>query len=283
MKFKSIFIVFNIVIAFSFLFFFLMPVFILGLNSFLLFFSKYWIALALFLMLLVGFNVYFILNWKFFRLLEKEDWYGLINHLENKIYNNRRISKRSIKILLNTYLCTSNSEGIKKLALFLKKQKPSLVSFFSLRFSIPYLVSDTPEESEFFFKRLLEDEKLKHRDWITWNYGIILMQEKKRDEAVTTFSSLLFPKVDSIIYLLALYMLNSLCSEDNKRLKNTIDLAKEEFTKDHTLQELTEKIEKNKNNIQVLSLRSTIMEALKWIFPDAWKYSPGESPSVKQN
>lgn len=266
MKFKSIFIVFNIVIAFSFLFFFLMPVFILGMDSFLRFFSTYWIALVLFLLLLIVFNVYFIMNWKFFRLLENEDWYGLINFLENRIYNRRIISKRSIKILLNTYLCTSNSEGIRKLALFLRKQKPYLVSLFSLRFSIPYLISDAPEESELFFKHLLQDEKLKHRDWITWNYGIILMQQKKREEATTNFSSLLFPNVDAVIYLLALYMLNSLCS-DNKRLKNTLDLAKEEYAKAHSLKELTEKIEKDKNNIQILSLRSTIQEAFKWMFP----------------
>ncbi|MBN2533144.1 MAG: hypothetical protein JXB88_09645 [Spirochaetales bacterium] len=280
MKFKSIFIVFNIVIAFSFLFFFLMPVFIFGLDNLFLVFSKYWIALSLFLVLLIVFNVYFIINWKFFRLLENEDWYGLINYLENRIYHRRIISKRSIKILLNTYLCTSNSEGIKKLAGFLKKQKPFLVSFYSLRFSIPYLIADTPEESELFFKYLLQDQKLKHRDWITWDYGIILMQQKKRDEAITTFSSLLFPNVDAIIYLLALYMLNSLCN-DNKRLKNTLDLAKEEYGKNHTRNELTERIEKNKNNIQILSLRSTILEAFKWMFPETDK-NPGEKKIALQ-
>jgi len=272
MKFKSIFIVFNIVIVLSFLFFFLMPVFIIGMDHFLDFFSvftNYWIfiALGLFLILLIVFNTYFILNWRFFRLLEKEDWYGLVGYLENKIYNNKMFSKRSIRILLNTYLCTSNTEGIKKLALFLKKHKPDYISYFSLQFSIPYLIAGTPEESELFFKQLLEDTKLKHRDWIIWNHGIILMQQKKKDEAVNVFSLLLLPDVDNLVSLLALFMLNSLCY-DNKQLKNKIDTLKSEYRRSNTMKELIEKIDRNKSNIQVLSLRSTITDALHWMYPE---------------
>ncbi|MBN2440867.1 MAG: hypothetical protein JXJ04_05960 [Spirochaetales bacterium] len=271
MKFKSIFIVFNIVIAFSFLFFFLMPIVILGLDHFLQFASNYWVAFLLFIILLIIFNTYFIINWKFFRLLENEDWYGLITYLENKIYTQNRISKKSVKILINTYLCTSNTEGIKKLALFLKRRKPRFISEFSIQFSIPYLLADSPEESEAFFKKLLEDKNLQHKDWIRWDYGLILMQQKKKAEAITAFSSLLFPDVDAIIFLLALYMLNSLCY-DNPRLTNTIDLAKKEFMEQHSLDQLIEKIEKDKNNIQIISLRSSIQEAFKWVYPEAKEF-----------
>ena len=68
MKFKSIFIVFNIVIALSFLFFFLMPVFILGLDHFLIFITNYWVALLLFLILLI-----FLLIEKFHKCLHNTD------------------------------------------------------------------------------------------------------------------------------------------------------------------------------------------------------------------
>ena len=45
-------------------------------------------------------------------------------------------------------------------------------------------------------------------------------------------------------------------------------ISKEEYRKTHTLKQLEEKIEKNKGNIQILSLRTTIIEAFKWMFPD---------------
>ena len=86
MKFKTIYILFNAVILLSFGFIFLMPLLLLGSDYFSLFVSKNWIAGALFLLTLIIINGYFLWNWKLFHLLETEDWRGLINLLENRVY-----------------------------------------------------------------------------------------------------------------------------------------------------------------------------------------------------
>ena len=82
MKFKTIFIIFNVVIVFSFLFIFFMPLFLLGGDYFVDFFFNNWFIGILFVITLFIFNFYFLQNWQLFRLLENEDWNKLIEFLE---------------------------------------------------------------------------------------------------------------------------------------------------------------------------------------------------------
>ena len=132
MRFKTIFIIFNIVIIISFLFIFFMPLLLLGVGQFDDFLAKNWISGVLFVLALGGFNAYFIRNWRLFELLEKEDWQSLIAYLEEAIYDKRRINRRHTKILINSYLVTSNTDAILKLGAFLSEQKPEIVPSFAI-------------------------------------------------------------------------------------------------------------------------------------------------------
>ncbi len=69
MKFKTIFILFNAVIIFSFLIIYFMPLMMLGWEYATVFWSKNWFLPLLFAGVLALLNTYFISNWKLFSLL----------------------------------------------------------------------------------------------------------------------------------------------------------------------------------------------------------------------
>jgi tetratricopeptide (TPR) repeat protein len=277
MKFKTIFIIFNVIIVISFLFFFTMPFFIYGIDQFFISLSKTWIALAIFIGILGLFNAYFVINWNFFHLLEKEDWYGLIKHMEHRIYTKRSINRYNVKFLINFYICTSNIEGIKKLKDFLKFHKPTLIGYFAIQFGIPYLLAQKFDESKLFFEKLLSQPNIRGRDWIRWNYAISLMQLNEHENAKSEFLSLLSFKNDHIVYLLSLYMLNSLKEADGS-IKKIIEKGTIDFKHHYSKDNWTKRVESNKSNIEVVSIRSIIHEASDWIF--SGKNSTGMKPSI---
>ena len=262
MKFKIIFIIFNIIIIVSFIFFFSLPLFILGVTQFATFISKYWFLLSLFILTLFVFNLYFITNWKFFYILEKEDWYSLVTYLETKIYKQKKISMFHIKILLNSYLCTLNYENIKRLENYLKNRKPKVINKFPIQFGMPYLLTDNYQDAEEFFSNLISQNKIEHSDWIHWNYGISLMKQQKFEEAKKIFLSILTPENDIIVYLLALYMLSKIPNTD----PSIIEEMKNDFSKKYSNDKIIERVEKQQNNIQIASMQDIIEKASNWLY-----------------
>ena len=69
MKFRTIFILFNVVIIVSFLFVFLLPLFLLGPESSLGFWKGNWYLALFFLALIAGLNAFFIVNRQTFVLV----------------------------------------------------------------------------------------------------------------------------------------------------------------------------------------------------------------------
>ena len=268
MRFKTIFIIFNIVIIISFLFIFFMPLLLLGVGQFDDFLAKNWISGVLFVLALGGFNAYFIRNWRLFELLEKEDWQSLIAYLEEAIYDKRRINRRHTKILINSYLVTSNTDAILKLGAFLSEQKPEIVPSFAIPLGIPYLLSTNASESERFFGKLLATMKLKDRDWIRWDYAFSLLQGKEIDVAKARFTELVREANDPMLVLLSLYMLKSLAGQDEE-LQELIHSKAEDFRAHNSPDAWKKKVEKAKDNMQVLVLSRIISEAGDWVFESA--------------
>ena len=102
MKFKTIFFLFNGIILFSFLFIALMPLFVLGGEYTRIFWGENWFLALLFLIFISVLDAYFMMNWKMFSYLKKEDWPGLTAYLEKEIYEKQRLSARNIKMMINT-------------------------------------------------------------------------------------------------------------------------------------------------------------------------------------
>jgi len=265
MRFKTIFIIFNIVIVFSFLFIFFMPLILLGGEHFSGFFRQNWFIVALFIATLAVFNTYFLRNWGLFHLLEREDWAALIDYLEDRIYQKGQLRKSSVKILLNAYLVTSRTSEIGRLRSYVSERKPSLVGEFAIQFGIPYLIENRPEESERYFGKLLAESRIKERNWVRWNHAFSLMQLKQFDAAKQEFLTLIDTTRNPLVQLLSIYMMNSFPNvqgEEKTLVEEKIAALKGRYSQ----QEMSDRVEKAKGNVQVLIFSKVIKDAMDWIY-----------------
>jgi hypothetical protein len=267
MKFKTIYILFNAVILLSFGFIFLMPLLLLGSDYFALFVSKNWIAGALFLLTLITINGYFLWNWKLFRLLESEDWRGLIHLLEQRVFQKGRCRKATIKMLINAYVVTSGVDKISALESYLREKKPALLRTYALQFGIPYLLKmkDEPKAAESYFGRAAERADAPHRDWLRWSYASSLLLERQFDAAKVTLLELLDSKLDPVLELLALHGLSFFTGVD-PHLAERVETERRRLARRFTPQQWDKRIESNSRHIQIVLFNGIIRDAKRWLF-----------------
>jgi hypothetical protein len=290
MKFKTIYILFNAVILLSFGFIFLMPLLLLGSDYFALFVSKNWIAGALFLLTLIIINGYFLWNWKLFRLLESEDWRGLIRLLEQRVFQKGRCHKSTIKMLINAYVVTSSVDKISALESYLREKKPALLRTYALQFGIPYLLKmkDEPKAAESYFGRAAERADAPHRDWLRWSYASSLLLERQFDAAKVTLLELLDSKLDPVLELLALHGLSFFTGVD-PQLAERVQNERRRLARRFTSEQWDKRIEANSRHIQIVLFNGIIRDAKRWLFeqsaslagePEAQAEQPAEGPAA---
>jgi hypothetical protein len=183
MKFKTIFIVFNIVIVLSFLFIFFLPLALLGVEYSQAFWERNWPLAVVFVVIIGAMNAFFAGNWRLFSLLEKEDWPSLITYLEDRVYTKGRIRGQYIKLLVNTYMVSSNVSGIEKLEAHVGEKKPALLEKNALLFGVPHVLRNDGADMEAYFGRYLHSRKSESAEWIDWNFSFALLLERKLDDA----------------------------------------------------------------------------------------------------
>jgi len=264
MKLKAIFVILNVVLGVAFLVIFLTPVFMLGGDWSSLFWSRNWPIALVFLLALGAVDVYFLLNWSLFDGLEKEDWTRVAGFLEKRIYHHGWVSPMRVRLLLNTYLVTSNTESILALETFLRGRKPRLINQFSLQFGIPYLLAKDPKEPEAFFRGLLAG-KVAERDWMRWNHAFSLLQMKSPAEARPELTSLAQSGRDPVLQLLSIYLLDVVSRDDPAQEQEVLSLRTS--LRDRVTQpELMKAIEKAGNNMEVIVLSRMLREAVDWLY-----------------
>jgi hypothetical protein len=268
MRFKTIYILFNAVIVLSFAFIFLMPLVMLGRDYFSVFVSRNWIAGGLFVATLLFINVYFLYNWRLFRLLEKEDWKGLTEYLENRVYRRNALRRGYIRMLLNAYLVTSNLDKITALEEHLGAKRSRLLKEFALQFGIPHLLKNNPQEAEVYFGRFLEERGVRHREWLRWNYGFSLLQQRQLPAARQTLLQLLERKPEPVLRLLTLYLLSSF-SGSEPELEKRVEKERQVLAARYTAQQWDRKVEASGRHIQMILLSPIIHEARQWLLPDS--------------
>jgi hypothetical protein len=267
MKFKTIYILFNAVILLSFGFIFLMPLLLLGGDYFSLFVSKNWIAGALFLLTLIIINGYFLWNWKLFRLLETEDWRGLIHLLEHRVFQKGGCRKGTIKMLINAYMVTSSVEKISALESHLREKKPALLRTYALQFGIPYLLKmrDQPKAAETYFGRAAERADAPHRDWLRWSYASSLLLQRQFDAAKATLLELLDTKLDPVMELLTVHGLSFFMGGDPK-LAERVQGERRRLAQRFAPEQWDRRIESNSRHIQIFLFNGIIRDAKRWLF-----------------
>jgi len=277
MKMKAIFIVLNIVLVVAFLVIFLTPLLLLGRDWFSLFWSRNWPIAIVFILTLGGVDAYFLLNWRLFRGLEREDWAGVAGFLEQRIFRKGRVFQAHVRLLLNTYLVTSNTEGILALEAYLTEKKPSAIRRFSLQFGIPHLLAKDPKDPESFFRGLLNSPRLSDRDWVKWNHAFSLLQMKETGEARKELAALADTVSDEVLLLLTLYLLDVLAKDDSA-LESKVSSLRDALRRRHTLATFQKTIEKSGGNMQVVVLSRLLQDATSWLFAGSPAAVPQPSP-----
>ncbi len=265
MKFRVVFIVFNVIILFSFLFIFLMPLAMLGWEYTRLFWSRNWYLAVLFLLVISSLNVYFIMNWQLFHYLEREDWPGLVTFLEERIYGRKQIRSQYVRILINTYLVRSDLESVRKLEQFLRRQRPRLVARFAIPLGIPHLLANDPQAMLGYFGPLRSETRGRERHWVRWNHAFSLMLLQKGDEAKRELLDLSGEVRDPVLRLLTFYLMDAF-SDTDRDLTELLRREREAFRKRFPRAGWERTVERSKGNIQVIVLSKLIEEATGWAY-----------------
>ncbi len=265
MKLKAIFALFNGVLVASFLIIFLMPRILLGADYFSLFWSKNWIIAVVFVATLAALNAYFISHWGLFRHLEREDWPALISYLEDRILGKGRARSLSVRMILNAYLITSNTEGIRALEAFLREKKPAMIGKFSLQFGIPYLLMKEPAVSEAFFSSLLTSRGLTSRDWVRWNHAFSILQLNKPLDAKNELVEILASAHDPVLRLLCLYLLDVFGRQDPSVAEKVAE-GRARLQRELSSKQMRDRIEKSGENMEIVILSKIVNDAREWLY-----------------
>ena len=265
MKMKAIFLLLNAVLAVAFLVIFLTPLFLVGGDWFQVFWTRNWPIAVIFVVTLCAVDAYFLFNWRLFSGLEKENWGEVAGFLEQRIFQRGWITSPRVRLLLNTYLVTSNTQGILALETYLAEKKPVLIPRFSLPFGIPHLLSSDPADAEAWFRGMLGRPWLAERDWVSWNHAFSLLQTRKGDEARAELARLVDRVSDPVLLLLTMYLLDVL-TRDDATLESQVAAKRDHLRAQHTPESIRKAIEKSSANIQVVVLSRLLRDASQWLF-----------------
>jgi len=261
MKFKSIFFLFNIVVIFSFSLIFLLPLILLSGSYSSVFWLDNWYLAFIFFLLIVSLDSYFILNWKLFIFLEKEDWNNLTQYLEEKIYVKGQFRKQYIKLMINTSLAVSNLDKIDRLAKEIRDRKPGLLPRYALLLGIPLFLRDNSEEALIHYGKYKDNKDTNNINWVKWVYAFTLIRENQHAMAQEVLLEICNNKIDDILLLLTLYSLDSIsCNSDI--LNNSLIEHKTKYSDEQKWISYMDSM--RGKNIFILLLTGIMEEARKW-------------------
>lgn len=268
MKFKVIFILFNIVVVFSFLIVTMMPFVMLGAEYSRVFFKDSWYFFLVFVLTIGSIDAYFLINWKLFTLLENENWDGLISYLENRIYIKKNLNGYLIRILANTYLIKSNIDGISKLEEFIRREKPGLLKKMVLSMCVPHLIGGDAEKMEVFFGEFAEEKGVYKADWVQFLYSFSLLINNKREEASNLLLALCNRKVSPILQLLIIYALNPFTEKGEADGEACVELRRKELLFKYPRSGMERELEHVDDNVVALVLNKFSKEAIQWLYKE---------------
>ncbi len=271
MKFRTIYILFNVVVLISFLFVFFMPFFLLGPGNSLEFWKGNWYLALVFLAVLAALNVFFIINWKVFVLVEREDWSGLSAHLVDLIFTKKRFTGRHVALLVNAYLLQSDVKGIGLLEAELLARRPALLRKNALLFGVTRLLQNKSAEAEAFFLPYLGARDADNREWLRFDYAFSLVLQRRFGDASPYLKEGLSSK-DAVLALLSAYLLGSLVAtaapqpDEAAALVAQADACRASLRKRFPPHRWTREVERAKAEIHIVILSKLIDDAGTWLF-----------------
>ncbi len=267
MKFKIIFILFNIVVMFSFLIVTIMPFVMLGAEYSMVFFKESWYFFIIFLFAIGAIDTYFFVNWRLFSFLEEENWDGLIAYLNDRIYNGKKLYGHYVKILANTLLLKSDIDGIDRLEKLIRKEKPEMLKRMVLSFSVPSLVKGDAEKMEEYFGKFAGVKGVKKADWVLFLYAFSLLLNGKKEKAADSLLELCRGKSVPILKLLTVYSLSPV-AEEGKEEFSCIEKTKTELLSKFPKEKMESELEHVNDNVIALVLNKFSKDAIAWLYKE---------------
>lgn len=210
MRFKSIFWLFNIVVILALILVSAASFFMLETNSAALFWRNMWLLLLMFVLMIAALDFYFILNWKLFTYLEREDWPALLAWLEERLYLKGKLNRPYSNLLINTALSVSNLDAVKKLETEIRQRKPELIKSLGVSLGIPVLLEQNWSAIGDYFGPLADNPRTHRRDWAQWCRALA-SGDKGIDELLELLSG-----QDISIQLLSLQVLEQMAGQLNE-------------------------------------------------------------------
>ncbi|GHV52165.1 hypothetical protein AGMMS49579_08990 [Spirochaetia bacterium] len=217
MKFKFIFIIFNLIIVLFLSAICLIPLFAPGQN----FAPDFWRSLRPMALIIAGIliipDIFYFSNHRLFILLEREDYPALIGYLEMRILRRGHYWPPLVRLLANTYLLMADSEAVTNLESRAAIVKPALLESNALVFGVARILGgDIAGAVRFFAARLEAGQAdggryLNSRNllWIRWYYGFSLLLDRQFTPAAEQFKPLAEEFPDVLIAGLSAYFLGT--------------------------------------------------------------------------
>jgi hypothetical protein len=270
MKFKALFVTFNIVLFLSFLIIFLLPFFILDSTFMLDFWGKNWYFGIVFLVILGVVNVMFLTHWKLLVFLENEDWPGLAQYLETSIFEKKRIVSRDVRLLSDSLLLLGDFATLRKLEKFLRASRPSLLPALAARFAAANVLSaDYPAVHE--LSASLSALKPHKREWLSFYDAFARHLEKNPDAAAEGMIPLAVSASEPLVAALSGYLCGTVLSgrksSKSDELSSAARSAKERITRKFTEKKWGQYVDESKSDMQVVVVGKLLNETGSWLYP----------------
>jgi hypothetical protein len=270
LKFKSIFIIFNISIVFFLLASGLLPLLILGSGFSGGFFAAAWPLFLILISALAGLNVFYFSRRRLYYLLEREDWPALQEYLEQRVLSRGHYSSRLVQILANTYLVMSDSAAVTALENKTAIAKPALVEANALVFGAARILGGDPAGAAGFFSLRLIRGKAKDLQWIRWYYGFSLLLDRQFGKAEAEFRVLAFESGDAVITGLSAYFLADTLlkyTENRGECQAKADAGRERVLGSlKTIDDWNREAAKIETEVHAAILKKYIGQAGTWLF-----------------
>jgi hypothetical protein len=271
MKFRTIFILFNVVVISSFLFIFFLPLALLGPEPSLAFWKGNWYLALLFLALIAGLNSFFLLNRKTFSLVEREDWGGLSAHLVGLMFPKGRFRSGRVRLLVNAYLLQSDIEGIERLEAELAAKRPDVLRKNALLFGVTRLLRSKTAEAEEFFAPYLGAKDVDSRDWLRFDYGFSLVLQKKFAAALPYLEGGSASR-DAVLCLLSAYLLGSIGAASlpegsgREAAAAKAEGTRSKLRKRYSSARWSKEVDRAKSEVHIVILSKLVDDAGRWLF-----------------
>jgi hypothetical protein len=278
LKFKFLFLFFNIVIIIFLLTIFFMPLMILGetFSSLLsgMFIRSLWPLTAVLLAVLIVLDIYYFSNSKLFRLLEREDWPALAAYLETRLPG--RYPGYLVRLYANTCLVLSDSGAVIDLENKLALVKPALVERNALLFGAARILGKDYKGALRFFAALDRPRgkgsrflggREKRARWLAWYHGFSLLLDRRFGEAAEKFRLLAAEAADPVTAGLAAWFLADNLSQVVEGSQEAALAARERIRSSLARRKDWDgEIAKIETEIYAAILRTYINEAGNWIY-----------------